>query len=82
MSNSIDGEREQVAELLRKVVIDEEFRNLFRADPRSAILSSGVPLTAEAVDQIVRTADLAPSVMAHMEEAEEVAKCIFFFIAA
>jgi hypothetical protein len=82
VSHNIDGEREQVADLLRRIVVDDEFRNLFRADPRGAIAGSGISLSAQAVDQIVQTADLGPSVMAHMAKVEESAKCVSFFYVA
>ena len=79
--HSIDEEREQIAALLRKIIVDDEFRNSFRADPRTAIAASGVPLSAEAADKIVRSQELAPSVMAHMEGTEEVSKFFFFALA-
>lgn len=79
--SSQDVEREQVAQLLSKIIVDEDFRNAFRADPRAAIASSGVPLSAEAADKIVHSSELAPSVLAHMEGTEDISKFFFFALA-
>lgn len=75
---SQQDEREQIAALLRKIVVDDEFRNSFEADPRAAINSSGIGLSREAVDKLVSSVELVPSVLAHMEDGEEVSKIIFF----
>jgi hypothetical protein len=78
MSENIKQEREQVAALLRKFVVDDEFRHAFEADPRAAIAGSGLPLSAEATDQIVASASSVPSVLAHMEGTEEISKFFFY----
>ena len=65
---SQQNEREQVAALLSKIIIDEEFRNAFEADPRQAVIQSGVSLSPEAVDTLVSTIELVPSVLAHSDE--------------
>jgi hypothetical protein len=71
-------EREQVAALLRLVIVDSEFRNAFDADPRAAIANSGVKLSSQAVEQIVASADQVPAVLAHMEGTDGISKFIFF----
>lgn len=78
MTDKTAQEREQVAALLRKVVVDDEYRRAFEADPRAAIASSGIPLSKEATDQIVSSVELVPSVLAHMEGTEEISKVFFF----
>jgi hypothetical protein len=71
-------EREQIAALLRLVIVDSEFRSAFNADPQAAIAGSGVKLSSQAVEQIVASADQVPSVLAHMEGTDGIAKFIFF----
>jgi len=73
-----DDEREQLAALLRRIVVDDTFRNAFEADPRATIASSGIDLSAAAVEKILASVELVPSVMAHMEGTEDISKAIFF----
>jgi putative modified peptide len=73
-----DTEREQLAALLRKVIVDDDFRNSFEADPRAAIARSGIALSQEASDKLVQSVELVPSVMAHMEGTEDVSKAFFY----
>ncbi len=75
---SIDAEREQLAALLRKVIVDNEFRNSFEADPRTAIAGSGIALSPEAADKLVHSVELVPSVMAHMDGTEDISKAFFY----
>lgn len=77
-SQSRDEEREQIAALLRQVIVDTEFRNAFEADPRAAITSSGISLSPQAVDKIVESADRVPAVTAHMEGTDNISKVFFF----
>jgi hypothetical protein len=75
---SQQNEREQIATLLRKIIIDDEFRTSFEADPRQAIGRSGVSLSADAVDKLVSTVELVPSVLAHLDDTDDVSKFFFF----
>lgn len=75
---SQQDEREQIAALLRKIVVDDEFRNSFEADPRAAIARSGVSLSTESVNKLVSSIELVPSVLAHMEDTDEVSKFFFY----
>ena len=76
---SITQEREQIAALLSKIIVDDEFRGAFEADPAAAIAASGITLSADATEKIVRSSELVPSVLAHMEGTDEVGKFFFFF---
>ena len=78
MTGKIANERQQVAALLSKIVVDDEYRRAFEADPRAAIAKSGIPLSKEATDKIVSSVELVPSVLAHMEGSDEIAKFVFF----
>jgi hypothetical protein len=77
-SQSRDEEREQIAALLRQVIVDTQFRHAFEADPRTAIASSGISLSPQAVDKIVESADRVPAVTAHMEGTDNISKVFFF----
>lgn len=75
---SISAERQQIAALLRKVIVDEEFRNSFEADPRTAVAASGIAMSPEASEKLMKSLDLIPSVLAHMEGTEDIAKVFVF----
>jgi hypothetical protein len=75
---SREEEREQIATLLRQVIVDTKFRNAFDADPREAIVSSGISLSPQTIDKIVEGAERVPAVTAHMEGTGEISKIFFF----
>jgi hypothetical protein len=71
-------DRDQIAELMRKVVADSEFRLAFEADPRAAIASSGIALAPQTVEQVAASVGLVPSVAFHTDASDVSA---FFFFA-
>jgi len=71
------NDREQIAELMRRVVADSEFRQAFETDPRAAIASSGIALAPETVEKVAASIGLVPSVAFHTD-AEDVSAFFFF----
>jgi hypothetical protein len=71
------NDREQIAELMRRVVADSEFRQAFEADPRAAIASSGIALAPQTVEKVAASIGLVPSVAFHTD-AEDVSAFFFF----
>jgi hypothetical protein len=71
-------DRDQIAELMRRVVADSEFRLAFEADPRAAIASSGIALAPQTVEQVAASVGLVPSVAFHTDASDVSA---FFFFA-
>jgi hypothetical protein len=71
-------DRDQIAELMRRVVADGEFRLAFEADPRAAIASSGITLAPQTVEQVAASVGLVPSVAFHTDASDVSA---FFFFA-
>ena len=76
-AKSEENDREQIAELLSRVVADLEFRHAFEADPRAAIASSGIALAPRTVEQLAESANLVPSVAFHTD-ASDISAIIFF----
>jgi|HubBroStandDraft_2_1064218.scaffolds.fasta_scaffold678983_1 hypothetical protein len=71
-------DRQQIAELMRKVVADSEFRQAFQTDPRAAIASSGIELAPQTIEQVSASVSLVPSVAFHTDASDVSA---FFFFA-
>ena len=65
MSELPGQEREQIAQLLQRIITDAEFRTLFLADPAQAIESSGAELSHHLATRIIEGMDLLPQVTAH-----------------